>query len=190
MSQSRSPTIESTRIPALCVPALLLAYGILRFVDRIGGTDESGPLWVAGHLCFLGAIVGVAVLDVLLWRSLGQSLVTDTADVLGLAGSAAFVWVIVGDISPSIHSELPVPGPVTALGPPAFLLGIFMLLGVAALRAQFPWPHWILVVVGFSCVAASLALLPLAAVLLLVGFEPLRSHQRLIGERPTVDHRR
>lgn len=183
MNQFRSPIHRSARVPALWVPVMLLAYGMLRFVDRIGGTDGSGPLWVAGHLCFLVAIVGVAVLDVLLWRGLGSRPVTDIADVLGLAGSAAFVWVILGDIFPSIHSELPVPDLVTALGPLAFLFGLFTLLAVTASHDGFPWPHWVLVVLGFGCVAASLDLLPLAAALVMVGFEPLRSDRRLVGDR-------
>lgn len=184
MTESHSAAVASARTPALWVPVMLLAYGILRFVDRIGGTDESGPLWVTGHLCFLAAIVGVAVLDLLLWRRLGRSTATDIALAAGLAGSSAFVWVILGDIFPDVHSDLPVPDPVTAVAPVAFLLGLFVLLGISAARGQFPWPHWVLVVVGFGSVAASLQLLPLAAVLLLLGFEPLRSPRRLIGHRP------
>ncbi len=167
-------------MPALWVPVALLAYGVLRFVDRLGGTDESGPLWVAGHLCFLAAIFGIAVLDVLLWRGLDKSIVADTADVVGLAGAAAFIWVILGDIFPAVDTDFPAPDVVTLLGPPAFLFGIFALLAVAAVRGQFSWPHWVLVVLGFCCIAASLVLLPVAAALLMVGFEPLRSHRRLL----------
>lgn len=170
-------------MPGLWVPVLLLAYGVLRFVDRLGGSDGSGPLWVAGHVCFLVAIVGVAALDVLLWRGLRRNLLTDVADVIGLAGAAAFVWVILGDIFPAVDDA---PDLVTALGPPAFLFGIFALLGVAARDKQLPWPHWVLVVVGFGCIAASLDLLPLAAVVLLLGFEPLRSHRRLVGRLPSA----
>lgn len=182
VDQSRSPVTESARVPASWVPLLLFAYGTFRFIDRIGGSDRSGPWWVIGHVCFLGAILGIAALIVLLWRELDRSIVTDIADVAGVAGAAAFVWVILGDIFPAIDDA---PDLVTALGPPAFLIGLFTLLGVAARRGQFPWPHWVLVVIGFGCVVASLDLLPLAAIVLLLGFEPLRTLRRLVGHRPS-----
>ncbi|MBB2893119.1 hypothetical protein [Flexivirga oryzae] len=184
MNQSRSLAVDSARVPALWVPAMLLAYGLFRFLDRLGGTDRSGPLWVAGHVCFLVAIIGVAALDVMVWRRLGRSLAPDAALVAGLLGSAAFVWVILGDIFPGVHSNYPVPDLVAAAGPPAFLVGLFGLLGSLAHRGLFPWPHWALVVIGFGCVGVSLQLLPLAAVILLLAFEPFRSAtRRLVGGR-------
>lgn len=183
MSQSRSPVVELAHVPGLWVPVFLFAYGVLRLVDRMGGSDGSGPWWVAGHVCCLAAVVGVGMREVLLWRGLRRSLLTDVADVIGLAGAAAFVWVILGDIFPGLGGA---PDLLTALGPPAFLFGLFALLGVAAMRQQFPWPHWVLVIVGFGCVATSLNLLPLAAVVLLLGFEPLRSERRLVGRVRSV----
>jgi hypothetical protein len=46
----------------LAGPALLLGYGLLRWVDGRDGSQGSEPWWTVGHLAFLGAVVAFVAL--------------------------------------------------------------------------------------------------------------------------------
>src|SRR5688572_5631588 len=80
------------KLLAIGGPLFLLAYGLLRLVDGLDGLHGPGRAWNVGHTFFLIAFV---MFGALVWRLRGVSSVAATA---ALVGSAAFVWVILGDL--------------------------------------------------------------------------------------------
>lgn len=173
----------SRLVPAAAVggPALLLLYGLLRLVDGLDGDRGDGWAWDVGHTFFLVGIVLFGALVVGLRRLLlavssRRRALTEAATVLGLVGVASFVWVILGDLFPSLADAAPLPDPAMALGPPLFQAGILTLLVLAGATRPRLLPAWVPVPVllGFLGIAVDLDLLPLAAAVILVGLLPLQ----------------
>lgn len=171
MPRGRLPTL------AFAAPALLFAYGVLRLVDRVDGIDGSGFLWSAGHVCFLGAVVTIGALDVALRSRASAPRIAGAAVAVGLAGVAAFAWVILGDLFPAFDHHVPTPDVVTALGPPALVLGLLVMLAVGGRQSSLSTRHLALVAVAFVLIGVALDILPLAAVVLFLALRPL-GHER------------
>lgn len=149
-------------------PLFLLAYGLLRLVDGLDGSHGPGWAWNVGHACFLAAFL---MFGALVWKLRDVSAVAATA---GLIGSAAFVWVILGDL----FDDLPgLPGPLMIAGPLFFQLGVLMLLVLLVVRRVLPVWSPVLVLAGFVLFMVNLDLLPLGAVLLLGGLAPLAARR-------------
>lgn len=145
-------------------PLFLLAYGLLRLVAGLDGSHGSGWAWNLGHTCFLVAFLLFAALA---WRLRRVSALAATG---ALVGSAAFVWVILGDLS----DDLPgLPDPVMIAGPLLFQVGMLALLAMLAVRRDVPVWSPVLVLAGFVLFMVDLDLLPLGAVLLLGGLSAL-----------------
>jgi hypothetical protein len=155
-------------------PLFLLAYGLLRLVDGLDGSHGPGWAWNLGHACFLVAFLLLAALA---WRLRDVSVLAATA---ALAGSAAFVWVILGDL----FDDLPgLPDPVMVAGPLLFQLGMLALLTVLAVRRVVPVWSPVLVLAGFLLFMVDLDLLPLGAVLLLGGLAAIPAARQLAAAR-------
>jgi hypothetical protein len=103
----------------------------------------------------------------LIWKLRDVSTVAATA---ALAGSSAFVWVILGDLFDDLSG---LPDPLMIAGPVLFQLGMLALLVVLVLRREVPVWSPVLVLAGFVLFMVNLDLLPLGALLLLGGFAPL-----------------
>lgn len=101
-------------------PLLLLSYGVLRWIDGRDGSHGPGQAWDLGHTAFLLAILAFAALGVLLRPRSALGTVAAAAVVLG---AAAFVWVILGDLSAGIDEAVKVPDPLFTLGPLLLQLG-------------------------------------------------------------------
>lgn len=145
-------------------PLFLLAYGLLRLVDGLDGSHGPGWAWNIGHAFFLVAFL---MFGALVWRLRDVSVVAAAA---ALAGSAAFVWVILSDL----FDDLPgLPDPLMIAGPLLFQVGVLALLTVLAVRRDVPVWSPVLVLVGFVLFMINLDLLPLGALLLLAGLVPL-----------------
>lgn len=145
-------------------PSFLLAYGLLRLVDGLDGSHGPGWAWNVGHFFFLVAFL---MFGALIWKLRHASAVAATA---GLAGCAAFLWVILGDL----FGDLPgLPDPVMIAGPVLFQAGVLALLTVLAVRRSVPVWSPVLVLAGFVLFMVNLDLLPLGALLLLAGLSPL-----------------
>ena len=145
-------------------PLFLLAYGLLRLVDGLDGSHGPGWAWNVGHVFFLVAFL---MFGALVWRLRGVSAVAAAA---ALAGSVAFVWVILGDL----FDDLPgLPDPLMIAGPLLFQVGVLALLSVLAVRRAVPMWSPVLVLAGFVLFMVDLDLLPLGALLLLAGLVPL-----------------
>jgi uncharacterized membrane protein YhhN len=155
-------------------PLFLLAYGLLRLVDGLDGSHGPGWAWNIGHACFLVAFLLFAALA---WRLRGVSALAATG---ALAGSAAFVWVILGDL----FDELPgLPDPAMIAGPLLFQLGMLALLTVLAVRHDVPAWSPVMVLAGFVLFMVDLDLLPLGALLLLGGMAAIPLARQPAEER-------
>lgn len=168
------------RLCAVAAPALLLAYGILRWIDGFDGDREAGPAWNLGHVAFFVSIVLFAVLAVELRRvvratSPGRRPVADAGTTAALVGAACFLWVILGDLFADLRDAAPLPDPLTIVGPVLFQLGVLSLLLLLVIARPRRLPAWspVLVLLGFAAIAANLDLLPLASTLIGAGLLPL-----------------
>lgn len=177
--RQRSPS-PPVVVPAVGAPVLLFVYGVLRWVDGLDGGHGPGPAWYAGHAAFLLAFVLLGVLVVGLRRlvparSARQRVLADAAVVAGLAGVLGFLWVILGDLFRWLHDNAPLPGPLYAVAPPLFQLGLMTLLvrAVVVRPRLLPARSPVLVFLGLVAIAADLDLLPVGAVLVLCGLSPL-----------------
>jgi hypothetical protein len=169
-----------TRFCAVTAPALMLVYGILRWIDGLDGRHKGGPAWNVGHTAFLIAIVLFGVLAVGLGRivrreSPSRQPVADVATAATLFGAACFLWVIIGDLFAGFRDAAPLPGPLELIGPALFQLGMLTLLVLLVVARPRRLPVWspMLVLLGFASIAASLELLPFASILVGAGLVPL-----------------
>ena len=155
-------------------PLFLLAYGLLRLVDGMDGSHGPGWAWNVGHVFFLVAFL---LFGALVWKLRDVSAV---AAIAALAGSAAFVWVILGDL----FDEMPgLPDLLMIAGPLLFQLGVLALLTILAVRHEVPVWSPVLVLAGFVLFMVNLDLLPLGALLLLGGLAPVAAHPTYTAER-------
>jgi hypothetical protein len=166
-------------ICALAAPGLLFVYGLLRLIDGMDGNHGPGLAWNLGHAAFLVAFLLLGVLVVGLRGQIhlptrGHTIVATTATVAALIGVAAFVRVILGDLFQQLDDAMPLPEPVYVAGPLLFEAGVLALLVLATLLPP-KLPVWspVLVFLGFVPIAVNLDLLPLGALLILIGLAPL-----------------
>lgn len=174
----------TTRFSALLAPILLLSYGVLRFIDGLDGQRKNGPAWDVGHVCFFVAMVLFAVVAAGVARTVrtagrGHRYVADVALVATVFGAAAFLWVITGDLFASFPS---LPDALQAVGPALFQVGTLVLLVQLVIGRRLPVWSPVLVGVGFGGLAVNLDLIPIGAILILVGLLPIaRPQQHLVS---------
>ncbi|MGH3462441.1 MAG: hypothetical protein ACRDP9_13290 [Kribbellaceae bacterium] len=173
--RTMTPADRAIAAVAVAAPLLLLVYGVLRWVDGRDGSHGPGWAWDLGHTAFLLAIVGFAILGALLRPRAGQRHSTlGIVAVMAVAlGAAAFVWVILGDLFPSIDEAAEVPDLVFNLGPVLFQVGLLTLLVLRVVAGRLPFWSPVLVLLGFVPIAVDLDLLPLGALVILGGLLPL-----------------
>jgi hypothetical protein len=172
-------TTSLVRTGAIAAPTLLFGYGVLRLIDGLDGHRDKGALlWNAGHVMFFVAMALLGAMAVgmrrrLEYRDFSNRLLANLATIAALAGTAAFLWVIAGDLSPSFADAAGLPDALQVAGPIVFQLGLLTLL-VQLVRAR-RLPAWspVAVLFGFLMIAVNLDLIPLAAILLLGGLLPL-----------------
>lgn len=179
-------TTRSTRLFALLVPLFLLLYGVFRLIDGRDGDHGPGPAWDIGHTFFFAAFLLLGALVVELRglvpvHTARRAAAAGAATVAGVFGAACFLWVILGDLFPSLDGSAPLPEPLEIAGPLAFQLGILTLLTLLVVSRPARLPAWspALVLVAFLVIAVDLDLLPLAAVLLMGGLAPLARSRSL-----------
>jgi hypothetical protein len=160
----RSPTVRPT--VRLAGPALLLVYGLLRWVDGHDGSHGSEPWWTVGHLAFLGAVVAFIVLVAGVRRVAEHRGAVTAALVAAAVGGAGMAVVIAGDLSSWADRTLDLPGPLLDVLPPVFVLGVVGALAALAAARQVSWLEPALALAGFAAIVVDLDLLPLGAALL------------------------
>lgn len=186
--KSKTMTLPAyARVSAVAAPALLLLYGVLRFIDGLDG-HHGGVLWNVGHSAFFVSFVLLAVLlagitAVAVSIAPRQRALPIAALVAALLGTAAFLWVDLGDLFSSVA---PLPGPLQLVGPLLFETGALILLVRLVLTTPRLLPAWspIAIFAGFLAIGVLLDLLPLGALLIGVGLAPLWSTRRAVAVRP------
>ncbi|MFI5838620.1 hypothetical protein ACIA8K_02725 [Catenuloplanes sp. NPDC051500] len=164
-----------TRLCAVAAPLLLLAYGLLRWIDGFDGDRGNGLAWDAGHTAFLLAMLLFALLATLIRPTVRHPVPAGIATVAAVLGAGCFGWIIVGDLSEPFRRAVPMPDALQLIGPLAFQFGLLTLLGMLAFAKPRRLPRWspFVVLAGFLMIAASLDLLWLAALTIGTGLAPL-----------------
>ncbi|MFI7009898.1 hypothetical protein [Streptomyces sp. NPDC050145] len=188
-SATVAATATSARTAFFLGPALFGAYGLIRVLDGLDGERGPGLAWTAGHLCFLvGLVFFVRGFVALRSRARHRDPVATTGLWTGIAGAVAlsvqFGVDIVTGLMAADHAEMArlsdnfgsLPGVEAAFymfGPMLFFVGqIVLTLRLGALRRL---PLWAPCLVFVSALMPFLGkdLMPVAALLLLVGYAPL-----------------
>ena len=160
------------RSTTIAAPALMLGYGIARWIDGLDGTRHNGPAWTVGHTMFFAAMVLFGVVAAGLARRAPDRLaVALPALIATLAGAACFLWVITGDLFSSF--DHPLPSLLGNGGPALFVIGMVTLLGLQSFAHRLPWWSPAAFLAGFVATSADLDLLPFAAALILAGSVPV-----------------
>jgi hypothetical protein len=172
------------KICALAAPALLLVYGLLRFVDGLDGDRGNGPAWDLGHIAFflgiaLFAVLAVAVRGFRPPAARWQRALLDGAVAAAVFGAGCFLWVITGDLSEGFKDAAPLPDLLEMAGPLLFQVGLLTLLGRLVVLRRLPVWSPVATFLGFLAIAVSLDLLPLAAVLIGAALLPLALPERV-----------
>jgi hypothetical protein len=176
-----------TRFCAVAAPLLMLLYGVLRWFDGLDGhRDKTGALWRTGHVAFFAAILLLAVLAIGLARtvhsgSAARRAIAAVSVLAVLFGAACFEWTTVGDLFARLRESAPLPGPLETAGPALFEVGLLVLLILAVVARRVPFWSPILVLVGFGAIGVNLNLLPIGAVVVLVGLLPLARRQNSVS---------
>ena len=163
---------------AITAPLLMLGYGVLRWIDgRDSHHDKTGFPWRAGHVLFFVAMVLFALLAVRLAAVTTPRPLAVVSAVAAVAGVAAFLWVITGDLFAGFPD---LPDALQTAGPLLFVLGLAVLL----FRTQ-PWWSPVLFLAGFVAISVNLDLLPVAALVVLGAFVPLArpAHLSIVANR-------
>ncbi|NRQ37276.1 hypothetical protein HII36_36375 [Nonomuraea sp. NN258] len=172
----------------VAAPLLVLAYGVLRLLDGLDGSRGPGFAWTAGHLAFMGALVLFAMTFRDMWTRGGRTRVATAELVVGLVGVACLlvqfsIDIVVGFLAadhdamgPLFDQVQAVPGVSLAVydaGPFLFYIAQFALVVHLAVHRAVPAWTPVLVLLGTAVPMAGLDFIPVAAVLMLVGFLPL-----------------
>ncbi|WP_051798912.1 hypothetical protein [Catenuloplanes japonicus] len=174
-----------TRLCAVAAPLLLLTYGILRWIDGFDGDRGNGLAWDAGHTAFLLAMLLFALLATLIRPAVTHSPLATPATAAAILGAGCFGWIIAGDLSDPFRRALPLPGALQLIGPLLFQFGLLTLLGLLSFTDPRGVPRWspFAVLAGFLAIAASLDLLPPAAVAIGAGLAPLALKQPVTAQK-------
>jgi hypothetical protein len=170
-----------TRIAAIAAPALMLFYGLCRWVDGFDGDRGNGPAWDIGHIAFFVAFVLfiVMALGLRIWERRPRVLM-DVATAAAVAGALCFLWVVTGDL---VDSWPQLPSLLQIVGPLLYQIGSLVVLIRLVVAGRLPWWSPVLVVLGFGAIAADLDLLPFASALVGAGLYPVA---RAAGRRSVV----
>jgi len=186
---SDRPSTARTRFTAtalISAPVLTAGYGIIRLND---GQRGPGPGWTSGHLLFDIGVLGYALILVELRRSSRRRIAASLFTAVGLLGALCVLAQItidlwVGAVSAdraamdlhygSIQSSALVNAAVYGTGPLLFYVGLLALslLAAAQARPRLSWRVPVAVLAGTVLAAASLNLLPVAALCYGLAFVP------------------
>ena len=156
---------------ALFGPLLLFVHGILSWVD--GREAEPGTSWVAvlAGLSLVAAVVALALLTARLGEQAGTGALTTIAVVASAFGAGGVGSVTVGRMLGLLGEDLPTA--LTAGGPALVAIGLGLLLHRLVLAGRVPTSAVGLALLGAAIVAMPWGLLPLGALVLLVGLAPV-----------------
>ncbi|MFE6892702.1 hypothetical protein [Streptomyces sp. NPDC057694] len=182
--------MTSPRSAYVIAPALFGAYGVIRLLDGLDGVKGPGLAWTAGHLCFLVGLGFFVRAFVAMRAAAGRSDRWATGGlVAAVAGSCALavqfgVDIVTGLMADGSHAEMArlsdsfgsLPGAELAfyaVGPMFFFIGqVVLALRLYALRRLPLWAPCLVFAASLLPLTTK-DLIPLGAVLLLLGYAPL-----------------
>ncbi|MEU6844475.1 hypothetical protein ABZ930_21650 [Streptomyces sp. NPDC046716] len=181
--------MTSPRSAYIVGPALFGAYGVIRLLDGLDGTKGPGLAWTTGHLCFLVGLGFFARAFFAMRAAAGRSDRWATGGlVAALAGSFAlavqFGVDIVTGLMAADHAEMArlsdhfgsLPGAELAfyaVGPMFFFIGqVVLAVRLYALRRLPVWAPCLIFAASLLPLTTK-DLIPLGAVLMLLGYAPL-----------------
>ncbi|WP_226900667.1 hypothetical protein [Nonomuraea phyllanthi] len=182
-------TMNLTPTSFVLAPLLALAYGAIHLLDGLDGSHGPGLAWTAGHLAFLAALaLFVPLVLELAHRAANRRAATAIAvfSLIGVAaGGVQFVIDLVVGFIAADRAEMgrlfdqvqQVPGVelvVYAVVPTFFYAGLITLVAMQAVAGRIGWWSPALIALGVGAVVVDRDLLPLSALLNLVGLAPLR----------------
>ncbi|WP_433795156.1 hypothetical protein [Actinoplanes sp. CA-252034] len=165
----------TVRHAAVDAPILLLAYGLLRLIDGLGGPYPRGLAWDLAHLALFAAMVLFGVLAVAV-RPLvpsGAHWLAALAAAMTVAGTACVLWGAAGLLAPEFGAASPLPEPLRIAGPLLFALGMLTLLGLLVAARSAPAWSPLLFGAGIAAMIIDADLLLPAAIILLAALAPL-----------------
>jgi len=177
------PTEPSDRSRALALfgPLLLFVHGILGWLDGLDGLDgfatfdwraaSTGPLAVASGLVLVGAVAALTLLTAELGEHAGRGWLATGATIMAAFGAGAVAAVTAGRIVGLLGPDLSMP--LTAGGPVLVAAGLAAILYRLVLIGLVPIGSALVATAGAAIVAVPWQLLPLGALVLLIGFAPL-----------------
>lgn len=165
-----APT-DRSRVLALVGPLLLFVHGILGWVDGLDGTRGTGWLSAAAGLALVAAVAALTLLTAELGEQTGRGPLATVAVVVGAFGAGAVGAVTVGRTLGVLGEDLPTA--LTAGGPVLVSVGLGLLGFRLVLVGRVPAGSAVLAMLGAAMVAVPWDLLPLGALVLLIGFGPL-----------------
>lgn len=161
---------DRSRVPALFGPLLLFVHGILSWVDgRDAGFGTSWVTVLAG-LSLVAAVVALALLAARLGERSGGGVLATVAVVASAFGAGAVGAVTVGRMLGFLGEDLPTA--LTAGGPVLVAIGLGLLLHRLVLAGRVPTSAVAVAMLGAAIVAMPWGLLPLGALVLLMGLAP------------------
>jgi len=193
-----------TRIAFHLAPALMLAYGAVRFIDGLDGQHGPGPAWTVGHLIFLvsllmygGVIAGLYGRVRATAGGTARRVTAGVATTVAALGLVTFVRVAIVDIVVGLqaadpaeksmlsdrYADLPavLPQAIYEIGPMFFMLGLLALLIQFAVvtpgRKAVAALSPVLVTLGFVAITVNLDLLPAGAALIWLALLPFTREQ-------------
>jgi hypothetical protein len=175
---------ETTRGLALTAPLLLFAHGILRWVDGLGGQGGSGVLWFLAQAALVAAALSFAGVATGLRRLLGGGAMVTLATAAALVGALLTSWVALASGIGGDAALRGAPVGLAALGPALLAAGLLALLAPFATVGVLTAHHFGLVAVGALLAVAPFELVPLGALLVLIGVDPLLAHRAAAGSPP------
>jgi hypothetical protein len=162
---------DRSRLLALIGPLLLFVHGILGWVDGLDGTRGTGWVWGLGGLALVAAVGSLTLLTAELGEQTGRGPLAAVAVVIGAFGAGVVAAVTLGRLLGVLGDDLPTT--LTAGGPVLVAAGLALLGFRLVLAGRMPIGSALLAILGAAMVAVPWDLLPLGALILLIGFGPL-----------------
>ena len=170
---STTPAPPSRRAPALALfgPLLLFVHGILGWLDGPDSGPGTGWFAVLAGLTLVAGVVALALLAARLGEQSGGGVLATIAVVASAFGAGAVGAITMGRMLGYLGEGLPTA--LTAGGPILITIGLGLLLFRLVLVGRVPTSAVALALLGAALVAMPWGLLPLGALLLLVGLAPV-----------------
>ncbi len=170
---STTPTPPGRRATALALfgPLLLFVHGILGWLDGPDARPGTSSVAVVAGLTLVAAVVALALLAARLGAQTGGGVLATVAVVASAFGAGAVGAVTVGRMLGYLGEDLPTA--LTAGGPILIAVGLGLLLYRLDLAGRVPTSAVALTLLGAAIVAMPWGLLPLGALLLLLGLAPV-----------------